>query len=354
MRRVRQKDQRGATAVVVALLLVVLTGFTALAVDIGAVRWDQKQLQNGADAAALAVAQDCAAGDCGDENDTATGLAQANTPGTGADSVGVTFPTSNSVRVELEATRQHWFAPVLGIDSTEVPASATATWGAPGSMGTVPITVSQCALERALADGELDNPSNLILLFTKDKGGKDKNDESDIDKKNKDDDEDADEDDAPENPCDTTNGPHVVPGGFQWLVPDSGCNVVTDLNSQATSSTGNTNPKACDEDEMNTLMRGEEVLLPVYSKVEGQGSKAQYTIASYAAMHVETYCLTNKVQSIEQPYRTEITGNKSKKKCTGSERWIEGYFLRHVALDAELGTDAGSPDYGVTTVRLTK
>ena len=92
MRRMKHRDERGATAVVLALLMVVMVGFTALAVDVGALRWDQKQLQNGADAAALAVANDCAKGKCGDQQTTASGLANANTPGTGTDTVEVTFP----------------------------------------------------------------------------------------------------------------------------------------------------------------------------------------------------------------------------------------------------------------------
>lgn len=48
------KGKRGAVAVYVAILLVVFIGFTALAVDIGYVMVVRNQLQNAADAAALA------------------------------------------------------------------------------------------------------------------------------------------------------------------------------------------------------------------------------------------------------------------------------------------------------------
>ncbi|GAP60556.1 hypothetical protein AHiyo1_41080 [Arthrobacter sp. Hiyo1] len=64
MRRLTIRDddgERGAVAVLVALLLVVLLGFAALAVDAGMLYSEKAQVQNGSDAAALAVAQKCAA-----------------------------------------------------------------------------------------------------------------------------------------------------------------------------------------------------------------------------------------------------------------------------------------------------
>ena len=44
---------------VVAIVVVLLFGFTALAFDIAALVQEKRELQNGADAAALAVAKDC-------------------------------------------------------------------------------------------------------------------------------------------------------------------------------------------------------------------------------------------------------------------------------------------------------
>ena len=48
----------------VALMLVVLLGIGALVIDVGALYAERRELQNGADAAALAVATDCAEGNC--------------------------------------------------------------------------------------------------------------------------------------------------------------------------------------------------------------------------------------------------------------------------------------------------
>ena len=50
-------NQRGVTAILVALLLVVLVGFTALAIDIGHLVLARNELQNAADAGALAGAR---------------------------------------------------------------------------------------------------------------------------------------------------------------------------------------------------------------------------------------------------------------------------------------------------------
>ena len=62
MRRIaeRLRSERGATAVLVGILLVPLVGCLAIALDVGALYVERGQLQNGADAAALAVAQECA------------------------------------------------------------------------------------------------------------------------------------------------------------------------------------------------------------------------------------------------------------------------------------------------------
>jgi len=62
MRRLRNDD--GSIAIIVAIVMVVLLGMATLVVDVGRLYVERRQLQNGADAAALAVAVDCAHGSC--------------------------------------------------------------------------------------------------------------------------------------------------------------------------------------------------------------------------------------------------------------------------------------------------
>ena len=50
-------DEKGIVVVFIAAAVVVLVGMAALVIDVGAIRDEKRQLQNGADAAALAVAQ---------------------------------------------------------------------------------------------------------------------------------------------------------------------------------------------------------------------------------------------------------------------------------------------------------
>ena len=76
--RRRAAGERGAAAVTLALLLVPLLGFAAIAVDIGSLYAEKARLQVAADAAAIAVAQDCSRGNCGDMLATAQALITAN------------------------------------------------------------------------------------------------------------------------------------------------------------------------------------------------------------------------------------------------------------------------------------
>ena len=108
-----------------AILLVPLIGFVAIAVDVGALYAERAQLQNGADAAALAIAQDCADdGVCGDSAGIAARFADANANDGAANVLTPTFPTSHSVIV-TSSTREagtnapaisHPFAALIGAD----------------------------------------------------------------------------------------------------------------------------------------------------------------------------------------------------------------------------------------------
>lgn len=166
MRRMMQEDS-GAVAVVVAVCLSALLGCAAIAIDFGAIFVERRELQNGADAAALAIAQDCAAdptsAGCADlvtARTTARSYANANA-NDGASTVadhGVTFDmAAQKVTVKVDTYDQtsadtsrlaHFFAPVIGVDSTPVTALGAAVWGAASMFGggeaDVPVSGSVC------------------------------------------------------------------------------------------------------------------------------------------------------------------------------------------------------------------
>lgn len=176
MRRLDPAGERGAVAVTVAVMLVVLLGSAAIAVDVGALYLEKRELQNGADAGALAIGQDCAASvasagcaDIATALTTARTYANANArdaAATVADSGGVAFDhTANKVTVTVDtddpsssdrSRLAHWFAPLLGADATAVTAKGVAIWGPvalTGGEAHIPVTVGMCELLHATNGG---------------------------------------------------------------------------------------------------------------------------------------------------------------------------------------------------------
>ena len=157
--------ERGAAAVLVAFSMVVLLGFAALAVVVGAMYAEKAQLQNGADATALAIAGDCAKGiNCAAAMaDSDNRLADENANDDSSGVFSVSQPTANSVRVETYAQEPGstadgfslFFARALGNESSVIHAASVASWGAPSSATTLPWTISQCVFEKYLSPSQL-------------------------------------------------------------------------------------------------------------------------------------------------------------------------------------------------------
>lgn len=167
MRRLSVPEDSGAVAVVMAVCLTALLGCAALAIDVGALYVERRELQNGADAAALAIAQDCAADptsagctDLATARTTARTYADANASDAmstvaddgvildaGAQKITVTVDTKDPSSAD-SSQLAHWFAPILGIDGSAVTAKGAAIWGAAslsgGGFADVPVSGSVC------------------------------------------------------------------------------------------------------------------------------------------------------------------------------------------------------------------
>lgn len=200
-RRLGRHD-RGAVAVTVAILLAggTLLGFAALAVDVGVIYSEREQLQSGADAAALGLANACSRGrdEC-DDNDSrlafAKSLASANADDNAADAYYVcgrdsrgwlagcsghepnnltrcvgARPTSGyyvEVHVRtLNADGSTLLPPVFaqavaGGPSTgpRVGACARASWQEGSSTTTAAFAISICAYSASKTDDADDNPA---------------------------------------------------------------------------------------------------------------------------------------------------------------------------------------------------
>jgi Flp pilus assembly protein TadG len=313
--RHRLADQRGGSAVLISLLLVPLLGFAAIAVDIGSLYAEKARLQIAADAAALAVAQDCARGNCGDMLATARSLVVANDgEATAAQPVLSSAPLS--VTVTGSTPKQHWFAPVIGHDATSVSATATVGWGAPsGGTAVLPLTFSWCSFLKQTGGGIPSTTTEQIIKLTKSAGVAS---------------------------CTGPSG-NVVPGGFGYLQTDgTGCDISTVIGDLLTSSTGNTPPNGCNPADFTGWLN-RTVLLPIFDQYGDTGSNGWYRVYGYAAFKLTGF---------------EFGGQFStgKKVCgpgsNGSDRCVTGYFTRFVELSDAWDYSPDAPTLGAEILRL--
>lgn len=130
------REEKGAVAVIIAILVVVLVGFAALVVDVGAIYEERRQNQTVADAAALAGAQELP-----DNPSVAVSeaieYARLNHRAITESAVQITktYVENDTITVNVKSTVNYSFAQVLGFSSGDVPAAATAMVGSPTTFG---------------------------------------------------------------------------------------------------------------------------------------------------------------------------------------------------------------------------
>lgn len=334
--------EEGAAMVVVALLLVVLLGMAALAIDVGAAYAEKAQLQSGADATAVAIATDCARRVPCDtaRRDPRNLLADANANDDSSGIFSITQPTANSVRVETNAQAAGsgednfslFFARAMGIDDAIIHAAAVAAWGPPTSGATLPWTVSECVFRQSLTAAqrnELDttgtfsgDPLETRILLRYDEG-------------------------TPTYPgCEVENG--LRPGGFGWLEPNADCSVDIDIDNTVNGRPGNSfptvpgDPRICDD--VLGGIRNQVVLIPLFSEATAaSGRRTQYNLIGFAAFKVTGFIFGTR-QDFQDPLAPQ---------CEGRCRGLMGFFTRFVTLE-EGGIDTGGgDDFGVQRIALT-
>jgi len=139
----RFDDESGVTAVIVAILILVIVGMLALTVDGGLLWTKHRQVRAANDAAALAAAYSCGTGEgLSGANLKADEVAVANV----SDAVQVAandYPEgcevpAGEVIVEYGGQQGLLFGPAIGVSSPKpVVATATARWGAAGGASNV-------------------------------------------------------------------------------------------------------------------------------------------------------------------------------------------------------------------------
>lgn len=342
MRRLTKdpENERGATAIAVALTMVMMLGFAAIAVDVGGMYAEKSVVQNGADAAALAVAQTCAKNStlptCANGSSLSGVLAKANAKDnlTNVQST-VVDKTAGKVTVITNAEESSgvhfstFFARIFGTNSASINAEAQARWGgAQAGTAAMPIAFSSCEVDSSIT---ADGTTQFLLSHGTGAGKKDT--------------------------CHDTGSGLEIPGGFGWLLTSSTCKVKVDLASPwVVSNTGNSPEADCAatlQGWKTKLQAGGKViaLFPVFDDTRGTGSSGEFHLKAFAAIDLMGWDLAN-----QDPFSYMPAAAQAFKDAGGwknSDLGIVGKFIRYVALDESF--EVGGPTiYGGNVVELTK
>jgi hypothetical protein len=328
-----QRDDAGAVVALVAIMMVVLLGMGALVIDVGQLYAERRELQNGADAAALAVAQDCAGGDCRDETATARTYANDNAHdgkagvqdvcGSGPGLVPCASPpphapAANWVKVRTitpdDDKIDFVFAPVLGHDAGKADATAVAVWSNVGGATVIPVVFSVC--EFAALGGKIDGsvfPNTKGYVYV--------------------------HGDGPDHGCPTSPSGLKLPGGFGWTDHDGTCKVSVRVGDWLGSDNGNNFPGGCDA----TKWQNKDVLIPLYDQTRGGGSHGEYHVVGFASFKVLGY-------KLKQGGDWNMPGNG---KCPGTSGnsgvCFYGEFTHFVLSSGQTG---GGTNFGALVIEM--
>lgn len=340
------RAEKGGVAVLISIFFgtMVLFGVAALSLDVGSIWWERRQLQNAADAAVMALANQCAKGsqNCRPDSTTTTTYANLNvkdgttstdgvcsrfgtgfTPpvtsslevwspcasgtdtstvqdqklrnlgecvpvptslGTNVPYVEVKIGTSNSGGAP-EQVRSIFSRIVKGTDNPHVSACARAAWGPPGGTGTTfPLTLSVCDWYTATSGGFAPAPPYTPGPATVPNAATSNVPavvpSSKVVKIT------AHENSNPATAC----GPSMnAPGGFGWLDEDPNapldCSSSYNGSGAVDGSSGAAPTQGCKADGIQKWL-GKEVLIPIFTSVSGTGDNTFYTLEGVSSFYL--------------------------------------------------------------------
>ncbi len=348
--RVEPSEESGAVLILTALVLFSLLAVSALVVDVGALVAERRILQNGADAAALAVTQDCALIGCGPYQATAAGLANANSDD-GVSTVNEVCGTSplvactappavpagaGYVRVQTETLSTGGsnqvpfsFAKIMGFTGATVTRRTTVAWGGPAALTSqLPLTISVCefnfytGMGTAFATPSPPYPpyppnEQTIYFHTK----------------------------APmPSGCPSSAAGGGLAGGFGWLATATDCATPSSIGGWFNDKTGRPLPASCDPPELAAML-GKVVYVPIYDQTNGlTGSNGQYHIKGYAAFYLTGYSIAGGHKE-----RSLVTNQFP---CGGDDSCISGYFVDGQLSPYEIAAVIGGPPMGVVVIQV--
>lgn len=260
-----RQNERGAVAVLTAMCMVGLLLVVALVVNMGIGYNEKAQLQNGADAAALAVA-----GACGVRMNTSPCTPGMNDPVLNAIANNLANGNSNdghsgvtlvigdgqvtATTSTLDGGSPTISMPISGAN-VGVQATASAAWGGVKS-GTpvLPLTFGACELN------PMDGVDRVVVVHGSGK-------------------------------CASWNSSSGLnmPGGFGWLAVGSGCQTLITINDPwVDSKTGASIPGGC-KGLFTSALIGQTVLLPIFGFADGTGANGTYKIIGWGVFVVEGF-----------------------------------------------------------------
>ena len=339
----RPPDDRGAVLVIVAVIMVALLGIGALVIDLGALYVERRELQNGADAAALAIAQDCAGGDCGAAFATAEQFADLNAKdglstvdfvcGVGPGLQACTEPPPAGVEGALGWVRvttstetpdgdqvDFVLAPVMSaLTGSTVHADAVAAWGALGSLaGAVPLIMSLCEFKSY--GGKIDplvlpEVDIMVKFHTT-----------------------AEMTDCPAGPSGAD-----APGGFGWLDTEAGeCQVTLDVDDDpwVGADTGNGVPQPCDPSIWPAM---DPFAIALFDEINDlTGNNLEYRLLGFVALDLTGYAFPGNFWSAEGLQNARHLCGSSNTSC------LTGSFTDFQVSSGEFG----GTNFGVTVVKM--
>lgn len=320
MTKPKHDGERGAAGVLVAVLMLVLVGTGAIAVDVGQIYVERAQLQNGADAGALAVLRACHATGC--TQSEAEAIAQDLADGNSNDASSNLFEVDMSVpdEVTVRTTTRNgtsgagfltqMFSNALNAPPVTVGAHATAAVIFPGSGSGFPLAISNDCYNLTEA-----SPTGEVQRISYKPGG-------------------------------TCTGPSgtQIPGGWGWLDQSAPCEATTETGTnEIGSDPGNPPPTECStiliEWRSTILAGGEvEVAFPIFDDATNQGQNGQFHIIGYATFRIWGWKFGN---NHEYEFRNKATdpGMTSALACAaGQDRCIIGQFVKYETADSFVGT----------------
>lgn len=264
-------NERGAVAVLMAILLPVFMASAAFAVDLGSAWSERRRLATATDAAALAAAQEYSSGGNGCDTTDDSYVDRNDPDATVTDCTRVGATGAGYVTVAAESTVEFVFAPIFGHDTGDIGASTTAMYGSPLAVeGLRPLAICMSFPEVGewlnAPDGPTGPSDPITIPFTRDDIG-----------------------------CDE------APGNWGWLDVDGGGGGASELehdlrygSDEAVAIPGLLEPKtgrvSSVEDDLSYLASNEmEFPVPLFDYKTGTGDNARYHAVGVATVKLIDY-----------------------------------------------------------------